>query len=198
MKDTRLLDRFNEAKQILCRYDYYIHIPKKILHLTNTELKIPHLMGLQYIAGEGMFEGDRGAYMIKSGRLQYNSITKLVRKYYKKAEKQESITAMVYGKIDNLARIREMLETESFLYLYDITANPELKLKTDYLLVNQQPDVVLLKMILRLNVKFGEYHTLDMLSDTEQLIKKCRNKREEALVGDFIGLWEKNFNKKKN
>ena len=23
MKDTRLLDRFNEAKQILCRYDYY-------------------------------------------------------------------------------------------------------------------------------------------------------------------------------
>jgi len=281
MKDTRLLDRFNEAKQILCRYDYYIHIPKRILHLTNTELKIPHLMGLQYIAGEGMFEGDRGAYMIKSGRLQYNSITKLVRKYYKKAEKQESITAMVYGKIDNLARIREMLETESFLYLYDITANPELNLKTDYLLVNQQPDVVLqlglvkavhsreqlchcnsfmvdykknedydlhyrnlthcyeiskiiredkqskeketvylseqaelrertgitkmfaaagmeiddalLKMILRLNVKFGEYHALDMLSDTRQLKYKCRNKREEALVGDFIGLWEKKF-----
>lgn len=102
MKDTRLLDKFNEAKQILCRYDYYLHLPKRILHLTNTEAKIPHLMGLQYIAGEGKFEGDRGAYMIKSGRLQYNSIRKLIRKYYKKPEKQESMAAMVYGKIDNV------------------------------------------------------------------------------------------------
>lgn len=54
-------------------------------------------------------------------------------------------------------------------------------------------DDALLKMILRLNVKFGEYHTLDMLSDTGELIKKCRNKREEALAGDFIRLWEKKF-----
>lgn len=143
MKDTRLLDKFNEAKQILCRYDYYLHLPKRILHLTNTEAKIPHLMGLQYIAGKGKFEGDRGAYMIKSGRLQYNSIRKLIRKYYKKPEKQESMAAMVYGKIDNLVRIREMLATESCLFLYDIAANPELNLKTDYLLVNQQSDVVL-------------------------------------------------------
>lgn len=143
MKDTRLLDIFNEAKQILCRYDYYIHIPKKILHLTNGELKIPHLMGLQYIAKKGMFEGDRGVYMIKSGRLRYDSIEKLIRKYYKRAEKQESMAAMVYGKINNLPRISEMLRTESVLYLYDITANPELQLKTDYLLVNQQRGVVL-------------------------------------------------------
>ncbi len=285
MKDTRLLDRFNEAKQILCRYDYYIHTPKKILHLTNTELKIPHLMGLQYIAGEGMFEGDRGAYMIKSGRLRYDSIKKLVCRYYKREEKQESMAAMVYGKIDNLPRIKEMLETESVLYLYDITANPGLKLKTDYLLVNKQTDAVLqlglvkavnskeplyhcnsfmvdykknkdydlhyrnlthcyeiskiiredkqskeretiylseqaqlrersgiikmfaaagkemdedlLKMVQRLNVKFGEYHTFDMLSDTVQLRGKCRNKREEALVGDFIRLWEKKFSGEK-
>lgn len=281
MKDTRLLERFNEAKQILCRYDYYIHTPKKILHLTNTELKIPHLMGLQYIAGEGRFEGDRGAYMIKSGKLRYDSIKKLIRRNYKKEEKQESMAAMVYGKIDNLPRIREMLETESVLYLYDITANPELKLKTDYLLVNQQTDTALqlgltkavnskeplfhcnsfmvdykknkdydlhyrnlthcyeisrivredrqskeketvyqseqaqlrersgiirmfaaagmevdadlIKMVQRLNIKFGEYHTLDMLSDTAQIRKKCRNKREEVLVGDFIRLWENNF-----
>lgn len=143
MKDTRLLDKFNEAKQILCGYDYYIHTPKKILHLTNGELKIPHLMGLQYISKEGMFEGDHGVYMIKSGRLRYDSIEKLIRKYYKRTEKQESIAAMVYGKINNLKRIGEMLRTESVLYLYDITANPELQLKTDYLLVNQQPDVVL-------------------------------------------------------
>ena len=143
MKDTRLLDKFNEAKQILCRYDYYIHTPRKILHLTNGELKIPHLMGLQYIAKEGMFEGDRGVYMIKSGRLRYDSIEKLIRKYYKQSAKQESMAAMVYGKINNLPRIGEMLRTESVLYLYDITENPELQLKTDYLLVNQQPDVVL-------------------------------------------------------
>lgn len=36
----------------------------------------------------------------------------------------------------------------------------------------------MLKLIhLKLNIKFGEYHTLDMLSDTEQLMKKCRDKR---------------------
>lgn len=278
MKDTRLLDKFNEAKQILCRYDYYIHTPKKILHLTNGEQKIPHLMGLQYIAKEGMFEGDRGAYMIKSGRLRYDSIEKLIRKYYKRADKQESMAAMVYGKINNLSRISEMLRTESVLYLYDITANPELHLKTDYLLVNQQADVVLqlgivksakskeqichcnsfmvdykknadydlhyrnlthcyeiskivreekdtkraeviyqsveaeqreksgiekmlaaagiqadeklIKSVIRLNKKFGRYHTLDMLNDSEALLEKCTDKREKNLVTDFLALWE--------
>lgn len=282
MKNTRLLDRFNETKQILCRYDYYIHIPKKILHLTNGELKIPHLMGLQYIAKEGMFEGDRGVYMIKSGRLRYDSIEKLIRKYYKRVEKQESMAAMVYGKINNLPRINEMLRTESVLYLYDITANPELQLKTDYLLVNQQTDVVLqlgiikavkskeqichcnsfmvdykknedydlhyrnltdcyeiskivreeketkraeviyqsseaeqreqagiekmlvtagiradgklIKSILRLNKKFGIYHTTDMLNDSEALLGKCTDKREESLVSDFLALWEEKRN----
>ena len=52
-------------------------------------------------------------------------------------------------------------------------------------------DDKLMKAILRLNTKVGEYHTIDMLSDTEQLIKKCRNKREKALVKDFISLWER-------
>lgn len=278
MKDTRLLDKFNEAKQILCRYDYYIHTPRKILHLTNGELKIPHLMGLQYIAKEGMFEGDRGVYMIKSGRLRYDSIEKLIRKYYKQSAKQESMAAMVYGKINNLPRISEMLRTESVLYLYDITENPELQLKTDYLLVNQQPDVVLqlgiikavkskeqvchcnsfmvdykknkdhdqhyrklthcykinkivreekdtkraeviyqsmetkqreqagiekmlaaagiraedklIKSILRLNKRFGIYHTADMLNDSKNLLGKCMDKREKNLVADFLTLWE--------
>ena len=49
----------------------------------------------------------------------------------------------------------------------------------------------LVKAVFRLNQKFGEYHTLDMLSDTEQLMKKCRDKRDEALVKDFISLWRK-------
>lgn len=39
-------------------------------------------MGLQYIAKEGMFEGDRGGYMIKFGRLRYDSIEKLIRNRY--------------------------------------------------------------------------------------------------------------------
>lgn len=281
MKDNRLLNKFNEAKEILCRYDYYIHIPKKIIHLTNGELKIPHLMGLQYIAKAGMFEGDRGVYMIKSGRLRYDSIEKLIRKYYRRAEQQESMMSMVYGKINNLPRIREMLRKESVLYLYDITANPELQLKTDYLLVNQQPDAVLqlgiikavnskeqvchcnsfmvdykknadydlhyrnlthcyeinkivredkvtkraeviyqsleakareksgirkmfdaadiptneklIKAVLRLNKKFGIYHTLDMLNDRDTLIQKCTDKREKALVLDFLALREENL-----
>ena len=137
MKDTRLLNKFNEIKKILCKYDYYIHTPKKIMHLTNGELKIPHLMGLQYIAKPGMFEGDRGVYMIKSGRLQYDSIDKLIRKYYKRKEKQESVLAMVHGKIDNLPRVNDMFSTESVLYLYDITENPDSELKTDYLLVRR-------------------------------------------------------------
>ena len=56
----------------------------------------------------------------------------------------------------------------------------------------------LVKTIFRLNQKFGEYHTIDMLSDTEQLIVKCRNKREEALVKDFVSLWKLNQSNKNN
>lgn len=52
-------------------------------------------------------------------------------------------------------------------------------------------DGELLKFILRLNVRFGEYHTLNMLSDTETLIRKCKDKRDEALVKKFIDLWKK-------
>jgi len=53
------------------------------------------------------------------------------------------------------------------------------------------PEEKLVRYIMKLNVKFGEYHTLDMLSDEEQLLKKCRDKRDEALVKDFISLWMK-------
>lgn len=80
MKDTRLLEIFTDAKETLCRYDYYIHTSKRILHLTNTEQKIPHLMGLQYAGKKDMYTGDYGAYSIKKGRIIYNSIEKLVKK----------------------------------------------------------------------------------------------------------------------
>lgn len=279
MANQKLLEVFLDTKRILCKNDYYIHIPKKIIHVTNSENMIPHLMGMQYVGRTDMFTGDRGVYMIKKGRLKYDSLEKLVRKYYRGENKQASLLAMVNGKIDNLHRIEDMLSTYSDLYLYDVTANPELELQTDYLLVNHQEEMVLqlglvksnkkkvqeyhcnsfmvdykknddydlhyrnltqryeiskivregkitkraeviyqsriaeerelagiekmlesaeisrsemlVKAVFRLNQRFGEYHTLDMLTDEEQLLKKCRDKRDEILVKDFISLWKK-------
>lgn len=279
MANQKLLEVFLETKRILCKNDYYIHIPKKIIHVTNTENMIPHLMGMQYVGRTNMFTGDKCAYMIKKGRIKYDSLEKLVRKYYRGENKQASLIAMVNGKLDNLHRIEDMLSTYSELYLYDVAANPELELKTDYLLVNHLEEMVLqlgmvksenkkmqeyhcnpfmvdykknddydlhyrnltksyeitkivredkitkraeviyqskgaeerelagiekmllssevqiseklVKAVFRLNQKFGEYHTLDMLADEEKLMGKCRDKRDEALVKDYINLWRK-------
>lgn len=279
MANQKLLEVFLDTKRILCKNDYYIHIPKKIIHVTNSENMIPHLMGMQYVGRTDRFTGDRGVYMIKKGRLKYDSLEKLVRKYYRGENKQASLLAMVNGKIDNLHRIEDMLSTYSDLYLYDVAANLELELQTDYLLVNHQEEMVLqlglvksnkkkvqeyhcnsfmvdykknddydlhyrnltqryeiskivredkitkraeviyqsriaeerelagiekmlesaeisrsemlVKTVFRLNQRFGEYHTLDMLTDEEQLLKKCRDKRDEILVKDFISLWKK-------
>lgn len=277
MANQKLLEVFLNTKRIICMNDYYIHIPKKIIHVTNSENMIPHLMGMQYIGKPDMFTGDRGAYMIKKQRLKYDSLEKLVQKYYRGKSKQDSMLAMVNGKIDNLYRIEDMLSTYSELYLYDVTANPDSELKTDYLLVNQLDDrvlqlgmvkadkkkvqeyhcnsfmvdykenddydlhyrnltqryeiskivredkitkraeviyqstsaeerekagiekmlgtdgieenVKLVKAIFRINQRFGIYHTMEMLSDTEMLMEKCRDKRDEALIKDFISLW---------
>ena len=279
MANQKLLEVFLDTKRILCASDYYIYIPKKIIHVTNSENTIPHLMGMQYIGRPDMFTGDRGAYMIKKKRLKYDSLEKLVQKYYRGKSKQDSMLAMVNGKIDNLYRIEEMLSTYSELYLYDVAANPESELKTDYLLVNQLDDRVLqlgmvkadkkkvqeyhcnsfmvdykenddydlyyrnltqryeinkivredkitkrseviyqstsaeerervgiekmlvsagveentklVKAVFRLNQRFGVYHTIEMLSDSDVLMKKCRDKRDEALVKHFISLWRR-------
>lgn len=279
MANQKLLEVFLDTKRILCASDYYIYIPKKIIHVTNSENTIPHLMGMQYIGRPDMFTGDRGAYMIKKKRLKYDSLEKLVQKYYRGKSKQDSMLAMVNGKIDNLYRIEEMLSTYSELYLYDVAANPESELKTDYLLVNQLDDRVLqlgmvkadkkkvqeyhcnsfmvdykenddydlhyrnltqryeinkivredkitkrseviyqstsaeerervgiekmlvsagveentklVKAVFRLNQRFGAYHTIEMLSDSDVLMKKCRDKRDEALVKHFISLWRR-------
>lgn len=274
MADHRLLKIFKNTKEILCGSNYYIHVPKKILRVTNTKDMIPHLMGLQYVGKPGMFTGDRGAYMLKKERITYEGVQKLVQKYYRKAKKQDSMLGMIYGKMNNLYQIESMLSSYSELYLYDTSANPELELKTDYLLVNQKEDMVLqlglvkageknskdyhcnsfmvdyksndnydlhyknlnvsyeiskivkedkktgdmkviyqskaaenrelsgivkmleaeaisaddklVKAIYRLNVKFGCYHTIDMLKDTDALLQNCNDKREEALVKTYI------------
>ena len=279
MTNQKLLEVFLNTKRILCANDYYIHIPKKVIHVTNLENMIPHLMGMQYIGRLDMFTGGRGTYMIKKKRLKYASLEKLVRKYYRGKSKQDSILSMINGKIDNLYRIEDMLSSYSELYLYDVSANPESELKTDYLLVNHLDDRVLqlgmvkankkktqeyhcnsfivdykknadydlhyrnlkqryeIKKIVRedkitkhaeviyqstlseereqmgiqkmllsegfsqnaklvesifyLNQRFGVYHTIEMLSDLEKLVKKCRNTQDEVLVKDFIEIWNK-------
>lgn len=70
MANQKLLEVFLNTKRIICMSDYYIHISKKIIHVTNLENMIPHLMGMQYIGKPDMFTGDRGAYMIKKQRLK--------------------------------------------------------------------------------------------------------------------------------
>lgn len=273
-----LIDIFQKIKDVLCKYDYYIYTSKRVLHLTNSELKIPHLMGLQYIGRLNQFTGDFGVYSVKKKRITHESIEKMVRKYYRTEEKQRLILEMIYRKLNNLHLIDEMFQSYSKLYLYEKTEEMDTEFDCDYLLVHESGKAILhlgliksedrknvyhcnsfmttyqtdrekdlffchlskryeinkivredkkskekevvylseqaelreksgilkmlegagidtdgelLKYILRLNVKFGEYHTMDMLSDTETLMRKCRDKREEALVKKFISLWRK-------
>jgi hypothetical protein len=58
-----------------------------------------------------------------------------------------------------------------------------------------ETDDKLVRYITKLNLKFGKYHTVEMLSDSELLMKECRNKRDEALVKDFINLWNNSQHK---
>lgn len=244
-----LLDIFQNTKDILCKYDYYIYTSKRIIHLTNSELKIPHLMGMQYIGRPNQFTGDFGVYSIKKKRITLESIEKLVKKYYKKEEKQRVILEMIYRKLNNLYLLEEMFHSYSKLYLdnkgvyhcnsfmttyqsdrekdiffcnlshrYEINKivqeDKQSKEKEVIYLSEQaelreidgitkmlisadmETDDKLIKYILRLNVRFGKYHTLDMLTDTEQLWMECRNKRDKALVKHFIALWNKQTEKK--
>lgn len=274
MEDTRLLNIFYNTKECLCKYDYYIHTSKRILHLTNSELKIPHLMGLQYIGKGNYYAGDYGVYAIKKGKIKYNSIEKLVRKYYKTKEKQDGILKLIHLKLDNLNMLPEMFCSYSQLYLFDINHNPNSQFKSDYLLVHKIDDKIihlgiikasgkekdlchcnsfittytserdydvlyrnlehsyeinkiirenkttketeviyqseqsvlrekygiqkmlisngikptekLVRYIIKLNTKYGEFHTWEMLSDKEGLISKCMNKRDEIFIKDFI------------
>ncbi len=48
--------------------------------------------------------------------------------------------------------------------------------------------------IVKVNLKFGIYHTMDMLNDGAGLLAKCVDKREKALVSDFPALWEEKRN----
>lgn len=167
MTNQKLQDAFWSAKHILCEYDYYIHISKKIIHVTNSENMIPHLMGLQYLGAKQTFTGDKGVYLIKKSRLKYSSLEKLVKKYYRKMEKAISILAMIRGKIDNLYRIEELLSTNSILYIYDAALNPMSELKTDYLIVNEQDKVVLQLGLVKVKDR-KEYHCNTFMIDYKE------------------------------
>ena len=143
MKDTRLLEIFQGVKETLCRYDYYIHTSKRILHLSNTEDKIPHLMGLQYAGRPNQYTGDFGAYSVKKGRITMQSVEKLVRKYYKTEEKQRRILEVIHLKMDNLYLLSDMFSSYSRLYLYDTGKNENSEFDSDYLMVHEMHDRIL-------------------------------------------------------
>lgn len=136
MQDQKLFFIFQNTKEVLCKFDYYIYLPKRILRLTNREDQIPHLMGLQYVGRPNYYVGDFGVYAIKKGRIQMPSIEKLIHKYYKNPEKQQNILKMVHLKMDNLHLISEMLTSYSKLYLYNISGQASTKFESDYLLVH--------------------------------------------------------------
>lgn len=153
-----LLDIFQNTKEVLCKYDYYIYTTKQVLHLTNSELKIPHLMGMQYIGRPNQFTGDYGAYSIKKKRITLDSVDKLVRKYYRTKEKQRIILEMIYRKLNNLQLLEEMFHSYSKLYLYEKTADIETEFNCDYLMVHESGKTILHLGLVKSAGGRGIYH----------------------------------------
>lgn len=143
MKDQRLLNIFQDAKKTLCENDYYIHVPKKIIHITNREDQIPHLMGLQYVGRPGQFVGDYGAYAVKKGKMIFPSLEKLIEKYYRDKKKQKKILELIHLKLNNLDMLPCMFNSYSKLYLYEKNQNLDTEFSSDYLLVHQTDKKIL-------------------------------------------------------
>lgn len=106
-------------------------------------------------------------YDILYRELQHKyEITKIVRE-----DKQTKRKETIYQ--SNLAELREASGIEKMLSRAGIKSSEKI-----------------IKMILKLNTKFGTYHTIDMLNDPDSLLSQCSNKREETLVKDFLKLWQ--------
>lgn len=151
-----LLEIFQKTKEVLCKYDYYIYTSKRVLHLTNSELKIPHLMGLQYIGRPNQFIGDYGVYCIKKKRITHDSIEKLIRRYYKTEEKQRVMLEMIYRKLNNLCMLGEMFHSYSKLYLYEKREGTEFE--CDYLMVHESGKAILHLGLVKSAGSKGVYH----------------------------------------
>lgn len=50
-------------------------------------------------------------------------------------------------------------------------------------------DEKLISAVFGLNQKLGEYHTFEMLKNSEMLLDKCHNEYEQMEVKEFINLW---------
>lgn len=169
-----LFDIFQNTKDILCKYDYYIYIPKRVIHLTNSELKIPHLMGMQYVGRPNQFTGDYGVYSIKKKRITVASIEKLVRKYYRTEEKQRIILDIIYRKLNNLYMLDEIFHSYSKLYLYEKGRNPNTEFDCNYLMVHESRKVILhLGLVKSVNNR-NVYHCNSFMAT-------YRNDREENI-----------------
>ncbi|MBQ8639053.1 MAG: hypothetical protein IJ468_07785 [Lachnospiraceae bacterium] len=151
-----LVEIFQKAKEVLCKYDYYIYTSKRVLRVTNSELKIPHLMGLQYIGRPNQYSGDYGVYAIKKKRITHDSIAKLVKKYYRGEEKQRIMFEMIYRKLNNLHLLEEMFRSHSILYLYKKTEKSAFF--CDYLLVCTSGKAILHLGLLEAVDKKDVYH----------------------------------------
>lgn len=278
-----LLEIFTNTKEVLCKYDYYIYTAKRILHLTNSELKIPHLMGLQYVGGHNQFTGDYGVYSIKKRKITHNTIEKLINRHYKTEEKRRLMLELIYRKLNNLHLLENMFRSYSKLYLYEKCGNTEFN--CDYLMIHENGKKILhlglvrdavskgmyhcnsfittyqsdrekdlffcnlahkyeinkiiredkktkrtetiylssdaeyreytgikkmllmeglesndklIKEIIKVNRKFGKYHLLSELIDISEMIFKCENKREKALVNSLKMLLTEAYNKKED
>ena len=93
-------------------------------------------------------------------------ITRIVRE-----DKMTKRAEVIY--LSNMAECRERMGIEKMLRAGGVGADE--KLVTE---------------IAKVNLKFGIYHTMDMLNDGAGLLAKCMDKREKALVSDFLALWE--------
>lgn len=160
-----LIDIFQKTKDVLCKYDYYIYTSKRVLHLTNSELKIPHLMGLQYIGRPNQFTGDFGVYSIKKKRITHESIEKLVRKYYRTEEKQRVMLEMIYRKLNNLHLLEEMFHSYSKLYLYEKAEGTEFD--CDYLMVHESGKSILHLGLVKSADSKGIYHCNSFMTTYE-------------------------------
>jgi len=100
------------------------------------------------------------------------------------AEKEYDILYRVLTHCYEISKIiREEKETKVTETIYQ-SGQAALREKTGI-----EPEPNLVRYIMKINVKFGKYHTIEMLSKVSLLMVECRNKRDKILVEEFIVLW---------
>ncbi|MDE7403480.1 MAG: hypothetical protein K2M81_00080 [Lachnospiraceae bacterium] len=112
---------------------------------------------------------------------------------YEKEQNRDSFFRSLPQRYEITKIVRENKDTKHKETIYQsIEAEQREKFGIEKMLVTAgiQIDKKLINFILRLNKKFGIYHTVEMLNDNEALLRKCTDKREKNLVTEFLALWE--------